>query len=191
MSGAGRSAVDGTRRARSGRSPARRLAVLAPLAVLAFVLLVDPVRAFEARLTGVLLGPRARLSNSPGTLIISGTDTVRPFAVEMSRSCSVMSIALGALVIAGSFLRAGPVRRAVAVGAAIAVALALNLGRAIGIILVGRDRGPGDMVAVHDWIGTVITVTTASLSLAVLLIVGTDRRHAAIAPPGDERRPPM
>jgi exosortase/archaeosortase family protein len=180
-----RSASSVARRSRNAASdghsysPIRRLVLLIPLAVAAFVVLVDPVRAFEARLTAAILGSRARLSDH-ATLIIADPGTVQPFAVQISRSCSALPIVLGAVLVGCSFLRSGLGRRLVAVASATVLALGVNALRAGGIVLVGRRRGTDDMVSLHDWVGTVVTVVTACLALALLLWIGTDRR-----PPGE------
>jgi exosortase/archaeosortase family protein len=167
-----------------GYSPIRRLVLLAPLAVIAFVVLVDPVRGFEAWLTAVILGSRARLADH-ATLVIADPGTVQPFAVQISRSCSALPMVLGAVVVACSFLRSGLLRRLVAVLAAAVLALGVNALRAGGIVLVGRTRGTDDMVSLHDWVGTVVTVATACLALGLLLWIGTDRR-----PPSGLGAPP-
>ena len=171
---------------RSGGSPARRLLVAVPLAIVGFLLLAERVPELEAAMVAFAGGPLA--STADHAVLVVPTGTHQTLSVRLSASCSALSIVIGCAVVAFGLLRAGTARRLVALLAGAAAGVALNTARIVAVILVGKHRGAEQMVLVHDWFGTAFTVVVAAACMALVLWVGT--RSPRRARPAPEPSPP-
>lgn len=123
---------------------------------IAFSLLVDPWRRWEARsVTGVLgaLGI-AGASRSYGNEILVIPNSSSPFLASISPSCSALAAVLTFAAISIFLLRGEPVRRVTAFVGASVLVFVCNLIR-IGLsVLVGLYTDSHGLVVFHDWVGT-------------------------------------
>jgi len=149
--------------------------LVAPLLAMAIVvtsyfLLGDLASRCEAALVGWV---GAELSDSivgragPSSVLLDGR--AGRFGAEITPSCSsavpvAVQVAVGWVLMPG-----GRVERLQAVGLASSMVLVANLTRLLVIVLVGADRGPGVLVVLHDWVGTMISFTAASLGLLLMV----------------------
>jgi len=177
---AGRAAarVPNWRRVVSG--PGIRLVVGSVVAIWLFVRLVDPVRTAKAHLVGWVLntigGPTVYVLPGARLLDIGGPSVY--VAAEITRSCSVLAIVLGAAVVAVSMFRCGWVRRVLAILAAIVVAETFNVVRIATTLAVGRSRGLNPMVEYHNLIGTAVTVIGAACAFATMVAIASPGRRS-------------
>ncbi len=123
---------------------------------IAFNLLVDPWRRWEARSVTAALGAlgMAGASHSYGNEILVVPNSSSPFLASISPSCSALAAVLTFAAISTFLLRGDPLRRvSAAVGASLLV-FVCNLFR-IGLsVFVGLYTGSHGLVVFHDWVGT-------------------------------------
>lgn len=123
---------------------------------IAFSLLVDPWRRYEARaVTSALslLGV-AGASRSYGNEILVIPNSSSPFLATISPSCSALAAVLTFVAISVFLLRGEPMRRVVAAIGASMLVFVCNLIR-IGLsVLVGVYTDSHGLVVFHDWVGT-------------------------------------
>jgi exosortase/archaeosortase family protein len=133
-----------------------RLTLTFATVFIAFNLLVDPWRRWEARsVTGMLsLFGVAGASRSYGNEILVIPNNSSPFLATISPSCSALAAVLTFVAISLFLLRGEPVRRvAAAIGASVLV-FVCNLIR-IGLsVVVGIYTDSRGLVVFHDWVGT-------------------------------------
>jgi exosortase/archaeosortase family protein len=138
------------------------LAVIARLTLtfasvfIAFTLLVDPWRRWEARsVTGVLgvLGV-AGANRSYGNEILVIPNSSSPFLATISPSCSALAAVLTFVAISVFLLRGEPMRRVTAAAGASALVFVCNLLRISLSVLVGLYTDSHGLVVFHDWVGT-------------------------------------
>jgi exosortase/archaeosortase family protein len=153
--------------------PAFRLVVGSAVAVWLFIHLVDPTRDLEARMvawTLNLAGGPTVYALPGGRLVDIGGPSVF-IGAEITRSCSALSIALGAAVVAFALFRCSWRRRLAAIAAAVIVAETVNVVRIATTLVVGRTHGVQTMVAYHNLIGTAVTVIGAAAAFAVMVAI--------------------
>ena len=123
---------------------------------IAFNLLVDPWRRWEARaVTGAMsaLGV-VGASRSYGNEILVIPNSSSPFLASISPSCSALAAVLTFAAISLFLLRGEPIRRVTAFLGASALVFVCNLVR-IGLsVLVGVYTDSHGLVVFHDWVGT-------------------------------------
>jgi exosortase/archaeosortase family protein len=140
------------------------------IAAAAWLLLVDPARIVEARLTSLVLqtlgvGPSYG-TDGAGVLIATRDHGV--VRAVVTRQCSGTSIALA---LGGLALVMLPGRRGARLRGALLVAAALvavNVGRLVLTLVVAQSAGLTAMTLVHDWAGTFITFASATCVVVVL-----------------------
>ncbi len=123
---------------------------------IAFNLLIDPWRQWEARaITGVLtLIGVTGAGRSYGNEILVTPDHSSPFLATISPSCSALAAVLTFVAISLFLLRGEPARRVVACIGASVLVFVCNLLR-IGLsVLVGVATDSHGLVVFHDWVGT-------------------------------------
>jgi exosortase/archaeosortase family protein len=164
--------------------PAFRLVVGSVIAVWVFVHFVDAARAAESHLIAWVLntvaGPTVYVLPGGRLLDIGGPSIY--VAAEITRSCSALSIALGAAVVACALLRCGWIRRLFAILAAVVVAETFNVVRIATTLSVGRARGVDPMVEYHNLIGTAVTVIGAAAAFATMVAIASPGRRRARSP---------
>lgn len=123
---------------------------------IAFSVLVDPWREWEARaVTGVLgaLGVDGA-SRAFGNEILVVPNSSTPFLATISPSCSALAAVLTFAAISLFLLRGDPIRRFTAFVGASMLVFVCN-GIRIGLsVLVGVYTDSNGLVVFHDWVGT-------------------------------------
>lgn len=133
-----------------------RLTLTFSTVFVAFSLLVDPWRTWEAKAivnTMALLGVTGA-SRSYGNEILVIPRASSPFLATISPSCSALAAVLTFVAISVFLVRGDPFRRFLATVGASALVFVCNLVR-IGLsVLVGVTTDAHGLVVFHDWVGT-------------------------------------
>jgi carbamoyl-phosphate synthase large subunit len=157
-----------------------RLTMTIAFVFIAFGLLHEPSRRFEARMVAwtmstLGIGGVGRVYG-PKILVLPAHKPA--FLATVTPSCSALAAVLTFLAIA-TFLLHGPLgRRMFAVLAAAGVVIACNIVR-IGLSLaVGLHTGSHGMVVFHDWVGTIFGMfyVLAGFTLFVFMLLPSNKR---------------
>jgi exosortase/archaeosortase family protein len=152
-----------------------RLVALLGLGYLAFLLLVDPIRRFEAAVAASTLRSAVSmqvLNLGNGSLAVGGKETL---VTVLTRACSSTAGLVGLAVLAVALRRSSPGRRFAAFCAAAALVFITNVLRIVLVIAVGHSLGRGGLVLTHDWTGPILTLGGAGLGVLVMFRMAIDR----------------
>ena len=135
-----------------------RLTCTIGVAVGGFFLLQEAWRKAEVRTVARVLSTFRMngASHVYGTSVLVAPPHAAPFLAVVTPSCSALGALLAFATIA-AFLVSGPwSRRMVAVAAAGLLVVTVNIVRIVLSLGVGVHYGSHAMIAVHDWIGTLL-----------------------------------
>jgi exosortase/archaeosortase family protein len=133
-----------------------RLALTFGVTVLAFSLLLDPWRNWEAEVLArsfEAVGATGA-SRAFGYQILVIPDASQPFLATISPSCSALAALLAFAAISLFLVTGDPGRRLLAFLAAAAIVLACNFVRIGMSIWVGLQTDVKGLTVFHDWVGT-------------------------------------
>jgi exosortase/archaeosortase family protein len=158
-----------------------RLTCTIGVAVGAFYALQQPWREAEIRAVAGVLSTTGmdRASHVYGTSVLVAPPHAAPFLAVVTPSCSALGALLAFATIA-LFLVPGPLlRRLIAACAAGALVVTVNIVRIVLSLGVGVRFGSHAMVAVHDWIGTLLGLfaVLAGFTVFMYLLLPHDGRR--------------
>lgn len=137
-----------------------------------YVVVADPVHRWEGeivfRIADAMSGSVHALPNPQSLLIDSGGDR---FVVRYTTSCSVAALVASFVPASLLLLRAPLSRRLLALVIGAVVAAVVNAGRVVGLVIAGSQWGRSPMIAVHDWLGVLLTAGAGVLGLVAMISV--------------------
>lgn len=157
--------------ARRRNSVVLELLVLTTVYLVAFYLLIDPMRRLEVNTIAWVF----QIFGSHGVTVASSTALFiapahqRPILANITASCSSLMgiLALGALAVA--VLRGRRAHTLLAYLVAAGLLFVANVGRMALSALAGLTYGTGALVLFHDWVGTVWNFIATLLGFLLLL----------------------
>jgi exosortase/archaeosortase family protein len=133
-----------------------RLSLTFGVTIIAFTLLLDPWRDWEANIlaNGFDLMGLSGASRAFGYQILVIPDASTPFLATISPSCSALAAILAFASISLFLVTGDPKRRLLAFSAAAGLVLACNFLRIGMSIWVGLRTDVNGLTLFHDWVGT-------------------------------------
>lgn len=136
-----------------------------------FEILVEPLRALEARLIVViahLVGVDGMIDAGHGAVSVGGGDPT--FVAVVTPACSAAAPLVVLAAFAGFILVSGPLRtRLVAWCYAAAVVLVANQARIVASAFIGAWSGRTGLILFHDFVGTFVALAATFVGLLVMV----------------------